>query len=222
MDDELSTESTNPVENKVVTQAINELVNIIYPVGSIYMSVNSTNPGNLFGGTWTAWGSGRVPVGISESDNDFNASEQMGGEKEHILTTAELPEHTHTFTGTAVNTKNQSANHTHSIPALSGSTGSNGAHNHILAGRTNGFGDNSLINGVVGTNAVWNSEEGQLTRSSGNHSHPVTTNESNTGSNSANHTHSVTAKGTISKTGSDSAHNNLQPYIVCYMWKRVA
>ena len=38
------------------------LLDIIYPVGSIYMSVKSTNPGTLFGGTWTAWGTGRPPI----------------------------------------------------------------------------------------------------------------------------------------------------------------
>ena len=29
-----------------------DLLNLIYPVGSIYMSVNSTSPATLFGGTW--------------------------------------------------------------------------------------------------------------------------------------------------------------------------
>lgn len=29
-----------------------DILNIIYPVGSIYMSTKSTNPKNLFGGTW--------------------------------------------------------------------------------------------------------------------------------------------------------------------------
>ena len=48
------------------------VMNFIYPVGSIYMSVNSTNPVYLFGGTWTAWGSGRVPVGIDTSDSSFS------------------------------------------------------------------------------------------------------------------------------------------------------
>ena len=67
VDDSLSTTSTNPVQNKVITGALNgkansshthlssdvtDLIDIIYPIGSIYMSVNSVNPSTLFGGTW--------------------------------------------------------------------------------------------------------------------------------------------------------------------------
>lgn len=52
-----------------------------YPVGSIYMSVNNTNPKDLFGGTWVAWGAGRVPVGFSGGDGNFNSSEKTGGSK---------------------------------------------------------------------------------------------------------------------------------------------
>lgn len=53
----------------------------IYPVGSIYMSTNATNPTNLFGGTWVAWGAGRVPVGFNGGDGNFNSSEKTGGSK---------------------------------------------------------------------------------------------------------------------------------------------
>lgn len=51
----------------------------IYPIGSIYMSVNSTNPGTLFGGTWVRWGKGRVPVSMNESEPEFNTVEKVGG-----------------------------------------------------------------------------------------------------------------------------------------------
>ena len=61
-----------------------QLMLLIYPVGSIYMSVSSTNPGTLFGGTWVAWGAGRVPVGINTSDSDFNTAEKTGGAKTHV------------------------------------------------------------------------------------------------------------------------------------------
>lgn len=53
----------------------------IYPIGSIYMSVNSTNPGTLFGGTWVSWGTGRVPVGIDTSQTEFSTVEKTGGSK---------------------------------------------------------------------------------------------------------------------------------------------
>lgn len=57
------------------------LSKLIYPVGSIYMSANSTNPKNLFGGTWVAWGTGRVPIGVNASDSDFSYVEKTGGSK---------------------------------------------------------------------------------------------------------------------------------------------
>lgn len=60
-----------------------EIFDHVYPVGSIYMSVNSTNPSTLFGGTWQTWGTGRVPVGIDISDSDFDDAGKTGGAKSH-------------------------------------------------------------------------------------------------------------------------------------------
>lgn len=62
---------------------LKRIFNLVYPVGSIYMSVNNVNPENLFGGTWVAWGSGRVPVGVNESDTNFNLVEKTGGSNTH-------------------------------------------------------------------------------------------------------------------------------------------
>ena len=71
-------------------------VDLIYPIGSIYMSVNSTNPSTYFGGTWEAWGTGRVPVGIDTSQTEFNTVEKTGGSKY-------LQAHRHTLTGGSAN-----------------------------------------------------------------------------------------------------------------------
>lgn len=66
----------NPVDWSSVS-----FLSMIYPVGSIYMSVNSANPSTLFGGTWVAWGTGRVPVGVDTSQTEFNTVEKTGGSK---------------------------------------------------------------------------------------------------------------------------------------------
>ena len=70
----------NSIELKT-PNGIKSFLDAVYPVGSIYMSVKSTNPGTLFGGTWVAWGKGRVPVGIDTSDSDFKTVEKTGGVK---------------------------------------------------------------------------------------------------------------------------------------------
>lgn len=60
---------------------------ILYPIGSIYMSVNSTNPSQLFGGTWVQI-SGRFLYCT-------NNSMDTGGEATHKLTINEMPYHNH-------------------------------------------------------------------------------------------------------------------------------
>jgi hypothetical protein len=69
----------------------------MYPVGSIYINAGvTTNPGTLLGfGTWTAFGAGRVMVGLNGSDTLFDTLEETGGSKD-----ATLPSHTHTATVT--------------------------------------------------------------------------------------------------------------------------
>lgn len=67
-----------------------------WPVGSVFLSVVSTNPGTLLGvGTWTAFGAGRMLVGRDAGQTEFDTVEETGGAKTHTLTTAEMPAHSH-------------------------------------------------------------------------------------------------------------------------------
>lgn len=72
------------------TLGSNYILDNVYPVGSIYMSVNSTNPTNLFGGTWEQI-QGKFLFGM---DSSYPAG-STGGEITHKLTYNEMPEHTH-------------------------------------------------------------------------------------------------------------------------------
>lgn len=75
----------------------------VYPVGSIYLSVNNTNPRTLFGGTWVAFGTGKVLMGVKSG----GSAEATGGSETatiaahehttaaHKLTLNEIPSHNH-------------------------------------------------------------------------------------------------------------------------------
>lgn len=69
----------------------------VWPIGSVFISVVSTNPNTLLGfGTWSAIAAGRVLVGIDSGDTDFDTVEETGGAKTHTLQVSEMPSHTHT------------------------------------------------------------------------------------------------------------------------------
>ena len=78
----------------------NMILNAVYPVGSIYMSINSTSPATLFGGRWEAISQGRTLVGVG-TGTDINGdsmtwtAEAEGGEYFHTLTIDEMPSHNH-------------------------------------------------------------------------------------------------------------------------------
>src|SRR3546814_10075624 len=54
-----------------------------------------SSDGVLFRSTWSAFGAGRVLVGLDSLDTDFDTVEETGGEKTHVLTEAEMPVHDH-------------------------------------------------------------------------------------------------------------------------------
>jgi len=79
------------------TAFVTAALSAAYPVGSIYINSGvSTNPATLLGfGTWTAFGAGKVLVGLNASDASFDTLEKTGGSKDSVVVS-----HTHTATVT--------------------------------------------------------------------------------------------------------------------------
>lgn len=88
--------STKEFEFVFKTSAVQGLTVLdVYPVGSIYISVSSTNPGSIFGGAWVAFATGRTLIGVDAGQTEFDTVQETGGAKTKTLTESELPAHTH-------------------------------------------------------------------------------------------------------------------------------
>lgn len=151
-----------------------QILNMVYPIGSIYMSVNSANPSILFGGNWTQWGQGKVPVGIDTTQIEFNTSEKTGGSKTHNHTCP---------------------NHKHKVDNLYGMIGF--WTNAISANRisTSNWNDNVYFDNV-----------GQRKTSNDSNSYGI----------------KIGGETNNEGGGNTGVNTNLQPYITCYMWKRLS
>lgn len=75
----------------LIDAAVSAILGNVYPVGSIYMSVASTNPATVFGGTWEQI----EDTFLLAAGTNYTAGD-VGGEAQHTLTTAEMPNHYHT------------------------------------------------------------------------------------------------------------------------------
>lgn len=132
---------------------VNEILGLVYPVGSIYMSINNVSPVTLFGGKWVQI-QGRFLLGAS----DVYKANTTGGEATHTLTANEMPEHTH----------------------------------YMASGNSGGDG-------------TWTPDAGSYLVDS------VTTNKM-----------TYWAQIGMNNAGGSAAHNNMPPYLVVYMWRRLA
>ena len=172
--DKLKSETVNAVDSNNYQELLNRVVALengfldrTYPVGSIYISISSTNPAQLFGGTWESFGQGRTLIGAGTGTDKngnsktfvFSNSTESEGEYSHRLTVSELPSNIGKFTALR----------------WVGNTGESGAFTfqQLASDRTSGSGSNF-----------------------------------------------GTALYTLS--GGNNYHNNIQPYIVTYMWKRTS
>lgn len=142
-----------------------------WPIGSIFLSVLSTNPVDQLGfGTWVAFAVGRCLVGVDISDSDFDVAEKTSGSKTVILTTNQIPAHSHTV---------NDPGHFHLTQSYPTATGG-----------SSGFTADTSMSGTPTNNTL--------------------------------PTASTTTGISINNTGSNEAHNNVQPSIAIFMWKRTA
>jgi hypothetical protein len=90
--EETNTKFTSTKEE--LTELINTTLDSIYPVGSVYISLTSTNPGTYLKGTWEQFAQGRTLIGVGEGSDGTNtqsfAVNDTGGEYKHLLTKKEL------------------------------------------------------------------------------------------------------------------------------------
>jgi hypothetical protein len=125
-----------PIDSTDVADFNAAVIEAIYPVGSIYLSTVATNPGTVFGvGTWAQTARGRTIIGEGTSDQAFTAA-ATGGASTHVLTSAEMPAHTHSISGdegtwTISSTGDLRVDGSGGATRNTNSTGSGNAHNNL-------------------------------------------------------------------------------------------
>jgi microcystin-dependent protein len=164
-----------------------------YPVGSYYMSSNSTSPATLFGGTWT-----QITNRFIFAAGSGYSVNSTGGSVNKTLSTDNIPSHSH-------------------------SCGSAGSHTHTRGSMNiTGWFDGEDAEYVSGGAFYMSTRPSthNLKDSGGESNTQVNFDASRswTGATSSNGSHSHT----IGSTGKGTAFNVMPPYIVAYVWRRTA
>lgn len=164
------------------TKAIQQIMLMMNPVGTIKLTTTDINPSEYIGGTWERWGQGRVPVGVGQPEQNnrdmfgtlteeelginFTTVEGKGGKYRHQLTASELPK----LEGNITFHYSDTSTNVASVDGVFSATKTGAKYRN---GGTEGGG--------------------------------------------------ATSVGAIKMSvGGGNSHNNMPPYVTCYMWKRTA
>lgn len=195
---------TNAPSIRAVREAIENSSLDIYPIGSIYMSVNDVNPATIFGGTWQ-----RIKDKFLLASGDTYENGATGGEATHTLNANEIPTHNHSYTeATAVEGHKVSLDeippHTHSLNLNNlcyHGVGKAAEPKSIIDPTTDLIVDYYVSDEWRSTNITGGNIQGEADA----HNHGLTTRTSNT-----------------SNVGQGAAHNNMPPYLAVNVWVRTA
>ena len=135
------TNTTQLATTAFVTAALQAVYQAVYPVGSIYINAtSSSNPATLLGfGTWTAFGAGRVMVGLDAGNAAFDTVEETGGSADAIVVS-----HTHTATSTVTD-----AGHNHFIGNTGSGIGNAGGGNASVIGAAQTVATTTATTGIT-------------------------------------------------------------------------
>lgn len=180
---------------EVSTVDVSSIVDIIYPIGSLYWSKNSTDPATLFGGTWK-----QIKDKFILAAGDSYAQGATGGASTVILTTAQMPTHTH---GASTNTTGAHSHTRGTMEITGGVAWSN------LTSLQGAFyqGSYQPSYGAANAHDDWKGIAFAASRSW-------------SGSTSSNGDHSHTV--TVNNSGNGESHENMPPYVTYYCWERTA
>ena len=182
------------------TEHFNSIMKKIYPIGSIYMSIDDVNPNELFGGTWIKienrflLASGSKNIGIT------------GGEETHILNTNELPKHNHTIPS-HTHTSNP---HAHTPPGND--------YYFITAKQSDGSAMDFWIPGtyysLVKLETAGNSGRSLIVSNDDGYIYEPRYTEKAQSTINAKESFNTTDK------GNNEGHNNMPPYLVVNIWQK--
>nr|DAH90072.1 MAG TPA: Baseplate structural protein [Caudoviricetes sp.] len=182
-----------------------------WPVGSVFISVNDTNPSTLLGGgTWQKiedcflLASGKKALG------------DTGGEENVTLSVDQIPSHNHGGTFSGSGTTSSAGDHTHT-------RGSMNINGWFTLGQN--AGRKALVDGTVFKKRGTATLEAVAAAAAYDGEYvDFNANGNWTGSTSSNgeHTHTFSVSGNINNQGGGQSHNNMPPYRVVSVWQRIA
>lgn len=189
------------------------ILSTIFYVGALFMETTGVNPATTFGfGTWILWGAGRIPVGVDTSDYVFvitSGNATVGA--------------TYTNNGQTFTVKQTIAG---GLTLQTSGTGAPAASGTLT--KASGTGDSTLsfssFYSDFGTVEATGGEKTHILSISEipAHSHLYGSADNTNAPGGINGTADNTDQWNTSSVGGGQAHNNLPPYITCYMWKRIA
>ena len=169
-----------------------DILNLTYPVGSIYMSTEDDTVEKVqerFGGTWERYAEGTMLMSV-DSNHAVNTT---GGSSSVTLSESNLPSHSHVIPSLNGNT-NESGEHTHNFEYNNGS---------YVSALKYGTAFGNYLNFASGNSIGYNIS----IQKNGLHTHVVTTTESNT---------------TTCTNCSGTSFSVQNPYTAIYMYKRIS